>query len=183
MNKCYNTAMKLVDIKHVALKKKSKKVAKIDKKTKELICEMKKTLISQSDPEGVGLAAPQVGKNLQIFIMHYPEENVRLKVIINPKVISKSKQVLKNKGKTNNILEGCLSLPYYYGPIERAKHIIIEYLSEDGKKVTEKFTGFAAQIVQHEIDHLNGRLFIDHIIEHKSPLYYIRGDEWEEVEL
>jgi len=175
--------MKLVDIKHKSLRKKSKKVAKIDKKTKELINDMKQTLLSQSDPEGVGLAAPQVGKNLQIFLMHYPEEGIELKAVINPKVITVSKQKIKATKSKNNVLEGCLSLPYYYGPVERAKTITINYLNEDGESVTEKFEGFAAQIIQHEMDHLNGRLFVDHIFENKSPLYYIRGDEWEEVEL
>ncbi len=175
--------MKLVDIKHKALRKKSIKITKLDKKIKDLIADMKNTLISQSDPEGVGLAAPQVGKNLQLFIMHYPEEGLNLKVIMNPKVISVSKQKIKPKKDGNNILEGCLSLPYYYGPISRAKDITIEYLNEDGVITTEKFEGFSSQIVQHEIDHLNGKLFIDHIFKNKSPLYYIRGENWEEVKL
>ncbi len=175
--------MKLVDIKHEALRKKSKKVEKLDKKIKDLIAEMKNTLISQKDPEGVGLAAPQVGKNLQLFIMHYPEEGLNLKVVMNPKVINISKQKVKSKKDENNILEGCLSLPHYYGPVSRAKDITIEYLNEEGAIITEKFEGFSSHIVQHEMDHLKGRLFIDHIFENKSPLYYIQGEDWEEVEL
>ncbi len=176
--------LKIVDIKHPALRKKSKEVVKIDKKIKSLVSDMKETLLSQKDPEGVGLAAPQVGKNLKIFIMHYPEAGITTKEVINPKVISISKKRIKPKNKKNeNILEGCLSIPHFYGPIERASKIAIEYQNIKGKRIKEQFSGFPAQIVQHEMDHLIGVMFVDHILKNKSPLYHIKGDEWEEVEL
>ncbi len=81
------------------------------------------------------------------------------------------------------ILEGCLSLPYYYGPLVRSPKITVRYLNEKGEKTTETFDGFNAQIILHEIDHLNGILFIDRLLEEKKPLYKVDGDEWEEVEL
>jgi len=80
-------------------------------------------------------------------------------------------------------MEGCLSLPHYYGPLKRSDHITLKYLSPEGKEVTEDFVGFTAQIVQHEIDHLNGILFVDRLLEVKKPLYKLEGDSWEEVEL
>jgi peptide deformylase len=178
--------LKIIDIKNASLREKSKEVKKIDKKILKLVADMKETLKIQKDPEGVGLAAPQVGKNIRLFIMHYPEENINLKTVINPHVIksnyknSKIKKIIK---KDDDILEGCLSLPYYYGPVERKPVIKISYQNEKGEKKSEEFTGFAAQIVQHEIDHLNGRLFIDHILEKNSPLYFIKDDEVNEVEL
>ena len=80
-------------------------------------------------------------------------------------------------------MEGCLSLPNFYSPLERRMTITIKYKNENDQDLLETFTNIEAQIVQHEIDHLNGVLFIDRLIEQKKPLYeYLDGD-WEEVEL
>ena len=86
----------------------------------------------------------------------------------------------KRKRKT---LEGCLSLPHYYGPLTRSPKITINYLNEISEKVTEAFEGIYAQIIQHEIDHLEGVLFIDRLIEQKKSLYEYKDGEWEDVEL
>lgn len=171
---------KVVDVKDPVLRKKARAVSVVDKKIKSLIVDLKDTLKSQKDPEGVGLAAPQIGKSLQVFLMSYEGSE---RVVINPELVSIGKTVPLTKAKKGEPLEGCLSLPHYYGPVARAKSITIKYLNEDGQKVTEKFTGFLAHIVQHEMDHLKGVLFIDHIIKQENPLYHIHGDDWEEVEL
>jgi peptide deformylase len=173
---------KIVDVKDPILRAKAKEVGKIDKKIKDLISNMNDTLDAQKDPEGVGLAAPQVGKSLRIFVVSYKELK---RVIINPNVLEITKKKLpKTKGKkSNKILEGCLSLPHFYGPIDRASKIKIEYQDINGIKQIEDFRGFNAQIIQHEIDHLNGVLFIDHILKQKAPLYKFGEDGWEEVEL
>ncbi len=172
---------KVVGVKNPVLREKAKKVGKIDKKVSDLIKDMLETLEAQKDPEGVGLAAPQIGKSLQIFLTNY--KNLK-RVIINPKILEVSKtQKVNKETKRKDILEGCLSLPHYYGPIKRADKIKIEYLDQTGKKQIEEFSGFEAQIIQHEIDHLNGILFVDKILEQKAPLYKFSGDEWEEVEL
>jgi peptide deformylase len=162
------------------LRKVSKPVGKIDKKILLLISDLKETLLAHKNPEGVGLAAPQIGKNLRIFAMR---DGKKLKIVINPEIVSVSK--VKTITKTNNndeVLEGCLSVPHYYGPLRRGKEIKIKYLNEDGQKVIETFKEFPAQIVQHEIDHLNGFLFVDRLLEQKQPLYQIVGDEVEEVD-
>jgi len=176
--------LKIVGIKNPILRQKAKAVGKIDKKILNLIANMNDTLKSQKDPEGVGLAAPQVGKSLRIFVTNYKKLK---KVVINPEVIKieKTKSVSSKKSKRGRqILEGCLSLPYYYGPIKRANKIKIKYLNEKNEEKIEEFDGFNAQIIQHEIDHLNGDLFIDRILTQKAPLYkFGEGDEWEEVEL
>ena len=164
------------------LRQKSKPVAKIDTKVLKLVQDLKDTLSVQKEPEGIGLAAPQIGKNLRIFVANYKDFE---RVVINPQIldIEKSKgQEAKGKNK-KEILEGCLSLPYYYGPLKRAPKITIKYLDEKGKEVTETFEGFNAQIVMHEIDHLEGILFVDHLLKEKKPLYKVDGDEWEEIEL
>ncbi len=164
------------------LRRQSKPVGKIDKKVLDLIKDLKDTLDVQKDPEGVGLAAPQIGKNLRIFVAKYKSFE---RVVINPEIIKiepKSLSAKAARGK-KEILEGCLSLPYYYGPLKRAGRVTIKYLDEKGKDITETFDGFQAQIIMHEIDHLEGILFIDHLLNEGEPLFKVEGDEWEEVEL
>ena len=160
------------------LRKISKPIDKIDKKILLLIADLKETLLAHKNPEGVGLAAPQIGKNLRVFVMRDGE---KLKTVINPEIISVTKVKVKKNDK-NETLEGCLSIPHYYGPLRRGEEIKIKYLNEDGQKVVETFKDFPAQIVQHEIDHLNGFLFVDRLLEQKRPLYEIKGDEVEEVD-
>ena len=164
------------------LRAKSKPVHTVDKKVLQLVQDLKDTLKIQKDPEGIGLAAPQIGKNLQVFLADFKDFK---RVVINPKIISigKRKEERGKRKKGKEILEGCLSLPYYYGPLKRSEKVTLEYLNEKGEKVTEKFEGFNAQIILHEVDHLNGVLFIDHLLKEKKPLYKVEGDEWEEVEL
>lgn len=164
------------------LRQKSKIVSKVDKKILKLIQDLKDTLRVQKDPEGVGLAAPQIGKNLRVFIANYKGFE---RVVVNPEIIKIEKIVAKSEKKKTKkeILEGCLSLPYYYGPLKRAPKITIKYLNEKGEEVTETFEGFNAQIIMHEIDHLEGILFVDHLLKEKKPLYKVDGDDWEEIEL
>lgn len=163
------------------LRQKAKPVVKLDKKVKALIEDLKDTLAVQKEPEGVGLAAPQIGKSLRIFVANY--KNFQ-RVVINPEVVKVEKGKAKAAKKPKKeILEGCLSLPYYYGPLKRSGKVTLNYLNENGEKVTETFTDFDAQIILHEVDHLNGVLFVDRLLEEKKPLYKVDGDEWEEVEL
>lgn len=159
------------------LRQKCKPVTEIDAKVLGLIKDLKDTLAVQKDPEGVGLAAPQIGKNLQVFVVAYKGFE---RVVINPEVISKTPSRQKSK---NEILEGCLSLPNYYCPLARTQSITIKYQNEKGESILEKFTGFHAQIVAHEMDHLNGILFVDRLLEQKKPLYKLEGEKWEEVDL
>ncbi len=170
---------KIVPVTDPKLRKKSKPVSKIDKKVQSIICDLKDTLLAQDNPPGVGLAGPQIGKNVRIFAMK-PRD--KIKIVINPEIlkISKNKNDTKRAEKT---MEGCLSLPHYYGPLTRADKIEIKYLTESGEKVTETFEKFPAQIVQHEIDHLEGKLFIDRLLENNIPLYKLKNDQWHEVDL
>lgn len=158
----------------------SKKVIKFDKKIASLIRDLKDTLSVQKDPEGVGLAAPQIGVNLRVFVANYKGFE---KVCVNPEIIKMSQKVAKTKSK-NEILEGCLSLPHYYGPLKREQSVTVKYQDETGKELVEEFRGFNAQIILHEIDHLNGVLFVDRLLEQKKKLYkLLPSDEWEEVTL
>ena len=170
----------IVEVTNPTLRKNSKNVVKLDKKVLSLIKDLKDTLRAQTDPEGVGLAAPQIGKNYRIFIMK--PENV-IKTVINPEIISVENLSVKEGKKNNKIMEGCLSLPHYYGPLKRSAKVKVKYLTEEGKETVEEFTDFEAQIILHEVDHLNGILFVDRLLEQKKPLYeYVEG-EWEEVDI
>jgi peptide deformylase len=175
---------KIIQSGDTILRKVSKPVEKIDKKVKDLIQDLKDTLAVQNDPEGVGLAAPQIGKNLRIFIVGF--RNLK-RIIINPEVLKLSKEKninLASKKDKSEILEGCLSLPHYYGPLKRESKIKLKYKNENWEDITEEFKDFNAQIMLHEIDHLDGFLFIDRLLEQKKKLYKLsKKDEWEEVEL
>lgn len=173
---------KIIQSGNPILRKESKPVSKIDKKVQKLIKDLKDTLVVQKDPEGVGLAAPQIGVNSRIFVIGFKDLE---RVVINPVILEiDNKKSKSDKKSKSEILEGCLSLPHYYGPLKRESSVKIKYLDETGKEIVETFKGFNAQIVLHEIDHLNGFLFIDRLLEQKKKLYKLDSDdEWEEVEL
>jgi peptide deformylase len=180
---------KVIKVTDPKLRIKSKVVKKFDKKTLNIISDLRDTLSVQKDPEGVGLAAPQIGMNLNIFIMKHKGKS---QVFINPNITilhsSTKVTTLESSGKkiqtkSTKIMEGCLSLPNYYGALTRPPKIKVEYQNENGEKITETRTGFEAQIIQHEVDHLNGVLFIDRLLEQKKPLFELVNGEWEEVEL
>ena len=174
---------KILTVKDPVLRLKSKDIKSFDKKIFTLIKDLKETLAIQKDPIGVGLAAPQIGKNLRIFAIK-PKNNI--KIIVNPKVASVSKHYKDTQEaleEDHKLMEGCLSLPNLYGPLKRPDSVKINYLDESGEKKTSLFEGFEAQIIQHEIDHLNGVLFIDRLLEQKKPLYELVNGEWERVEI
>src|SRR3989338_653057 len=166
-------------------------VSKIDKKIELLIDEMIKTLLHQKDPEGVGLAAPQVGVSKQLFItLSDPESKPR--VYINPKIVSatyhtvKRVKMIKKKSfkseKKKVPLEGCLSIPKIWGEVKRPDKVKLQWTDKDGQKHLEWITGFEATIVQHEMDHLNGVLFTSHVIEQNNILYKENKGELHEFE-
>lgn len=134
------------------LKKKSKEVEVIDEKIKILIEDMIETMHQYN---GLGLAAPQVGVLKRIVVIDLYEEG-DLFILINP-------VIKKEKGK-QIVDEGCLSFPNKFAKVERPEEIEVEYLNEKGEKIKLKATGLLAQAVSHEVDHLNGELFIDKII-------------------
>lgn len=170
---------KIVKSGNKVLREVSKPVKKIDKKILALITDLTDTLKIQKEPGGVGLAACQIGVNLKIFVML---SKGKIVPVINPEIISLSEEKVSPK-KNNSIMEGCLSLPNYFTPLSRAKEVTLKYLTPGGKTVTETFVGFEAQIVLHEMDHLNGLMFLDRLLEQKRKLYKLSGSEWEEVEI
>ena len=116
----------------------------------DLISFMEKTMFSLN---GYGIAAPQVGANVRVVIVRLSSNNNDALVMINPLIVSE-------KGK-QKFREGCLSLPNLFLDINRSQEIIVYWNDTSGATITKTFTGMDAVVIQHEIDHLNGKLFID----------------------
>ncbi len=144
------------------LRKKAKRVPTIDKSIQRLIDDMLETL---QQANGVGLAAPQVGVSLRIVVLKLLEEEPI--TIINPKIVRRSGE--------REVVEGCLSLPGYVGEIKRSVSVTVKGLNRQGKAIRIKATGIMAQALEHELDHLNGILYIDHMVD-KSKLYEIEPE-------
>lgn len=168
----------------------SRKVKKIDRKILRVVQEMKQTLLSANNPKGVGLAAPQIGIPMSIFITK-PKEDSPIDVFINPEIIWKSSKLseiirpreTKSSLKKEKKLEGCLSIPNVWGHLKRPEKVRLRYLDIEGKIQEKEFEGFMATIVQHETDHLNGILFTQRVLEQKEKLYRIEGEEKGEEKL
>jgi peptide deformylase len=139
------------------LRRKTKKVPSIDKSIIKLIGDMTDTL---DDAEGVGLAAPQVGVSLSIVVIHIPDEVPF--ALINPEVIRRTGE--------REVVEGCLSIPGYQGKIKRSVSVTVKGLDAQGKLMRIKADGLLAQALEHEIDHLEGILYIDRL-ESRNKLY------------
>ena len=133
----------------------SKPVARVDAATRKLVEDMFETMY---DAPGIGLAAIQVGEPRRIVTMDLAkkDEPKEPQVFINPELISQS-------GDNNLHEEGCLSIPEYYEEVERPAAVRFRYLDLDGKQHEIDAEGLLATCIQHEIDHLDGVLFIDHI--------------------
>lgn len=170
--------LEIVTAPHSALSTKAKEVTNIDAKIQKLLLDMEEALNLAKDPIGVGLAAPQVGVGLRIFIAR-PNPKAKLMIFINPEIKEAKNDPTKKKPKKNDPkkLEGCLSLLHIWGIVKRKDRVKVSYLDEKGNKKTKEFKGFVATIIQHEIDHLDGILFPKRVLEQKGKLYKSEKDE------
>jgi len=144
------------------LRKKSATLEKVDDSLRELLDDMLETMYSAP---GIGLAGVQIGilKRLIVIDISKDKEKKSPLFLINPVIISKS-------NNTSVYEEGCLSLPGYFAEIERPAECQIEYVDYNGKKKDLKASGLLATCIQHEIDHLNGILFIDYLSKLKRDM-------------
>jgi len=132
------------------LRLKAKKVSRIDGSVQRLIGDMIETM---RQVNGVGLAAPQIGVPLRVIVVQMPgEEPVAL---INPEIVKRAGE--------QEVTEGCLSVPGYFGEIKRSAEVMVKGKDRHGKAVRIKAIGLMAEALEHEVDHLDGRLYIDHI--------------------
>lgn len=175
--------LKIVTVPNKVLATPTQTVKTITPKIRKLVDRMKKTLVAQKDPEGVGLAAPQVGEGLSLFIMR-PTLKGEILVCINPEtkplesqdIVHNSKSLKAKKAKQSK-MEGCLSIPRIWAPLKRKGRIQLDYEDLEGAKHSKEYQGFEAIIVQHEVDHLNGILFTQRCLEQNITLYEEDGDE------
>ena len=144
------------------LRKKSENLEKVDNELRLLLDDMLETMYAAP---GIGLAAVQVGilKRLIVIDISKDKEKKNPIFLINPEIIFKSK-------KTSIYEEGCLSLPGQFAEIERPEECHIKYIDYDGKKKEMKANGLLSTCIQHEIDHLNGKLFIDYLSKLKKDM-------------
>lgn len=180
--------MHIVQAPNTVLSQVAKPVKKITPEIVRVIEDMKQTLLQTTDPKGIGLAAPQVGLSLQLFLIK-EEDTAPFSVFINPHVTllelrSKSpaqRDELSTESKTQKKkkerLEGCLSLKDIWGSVKRAPRVKVIYTTVNNEIRTEHFRGFFATIIQHEYDHLQGILFPKRTLEQNGKLYKTHKDE------
>ena len=145
----------IIKIPDKRLRQVSEPVKKVDAGIRKLVDDMFETMYKAP---GIGLAAIQIGVAKRVVTMDLSkkEDNHEPQVFINPEIVWKSDETAKYE-------EGCLSIPEYYEEVERPKEVKVKYLDRDGKPAEIEATGLLATCLQHEIDHINGVLFIDHL--------------------
>ncbi|MDO8551840.1 MAG: peptide deformylase [bacterium] len=168
--------VKIVTIPDPVLRQKSRPVSEIDKKVLELIKSLKNALGVTKNVIGIGIAAPQIGNPSRVCLI-YSKESRKFLTLINPEVIWQSKRTTLGIKDSKNPYEGCLSVPRIWGLVRRHNLIKIRYLNVNGQVVTRKFKGLTAVIAQHEIDHLDGILFIDRVLKQKGKLFEMKKNK------
>ena len=138
------------------LRKKAVPVTQVDERLGRLIDDMFETMYAAP---GIGLAATQVDVHQRLLVADVSAEKNAPHVLINPEILEKDGVAITE--------EGCLSVPGYYEEVQRAEHIRVRFLDREGEICEQEFDGLLAVCVQHEIDHLNGKLFVDYLSEAK----------------
>jgi peptide deformylase len=151
----------IVQLDNPILRKKAHRVTTFDAKLQKLIDDMVETMLAAP---GVGLAAPQVNVPLRLLVarlsddeesrQEYGDDAGKLYILINPEVVKASKELVEG-------VEACLSIPGYVGRVDRHESLTIKALDRNGKPIRVKASGWLARVFQHEMDHLDGRLYID----------------------
>jgi len=146
------------------LRRKAEPVEKITDELRQLAADMLETMYAEP---GIGLAAPQVGTALRLVVLdtEWTEEGAerRPRVLVNPEIREREGQIVWN--------EGCLSVPDFNAEVERSERVVLQAVDLDGNAITEEATGLRAVCFQHELDHLDGVLFIDRVSRLKRELY------------
>lgn len=148
--------MPILEFPDPRLRKKASPVARVDEQINRLIDDMFETMYAAP---GIGLAATQVDVHQRLLVADVSTEKNAPYVLINPEILEKDGTAVTE--------EGCLSVPGYYEEVERADHIKVRFLDRHGVQNECEFVGLLAVCVQHEIDHLNGKLFVDYLSEAK----------------
>lgn len=131
----------------------AKPVEVFDDKLQTLIDDMFETMY---DAKGIGLAASQIDEHIQLIVMDLSDDSSQPRVFINPRVTPLTEELFTYQ-------EGCLSIPDYYDKVDRPKRVKIEAKDRQGNDFSEEAEGLLAVCIQHELDHLNGKLFVDYL--------------------
>ncbi len=148
--------LRILEFPDPRLRKKAVPVEVVDDPLRQLIDDMFETMY---EAPGIGLAATQVDVHRRLLVADVSQEKDEPQVLINPEILERDGTAITE--------EGCLSVPGYYEEIERAEHIKVRYLDRDGNEQESEYEGLLAVCVQHEIDHLDGKLFVDYLSEIK----------------
>ena len=149
------SVLEILTIPDKRLKYKSSEVEHFDNELETIVKDMFDTLYSSGN--GIGLAAPQVGIAKRIVVIDIKDDGKPSPItFVNPIITKFSEEKFLNQ-------EGCLSVPEYYADVERSKEVEVEWFDESGKKIKRKLSGLLSICIQHEIDHLDGRLMVDYI--------------------
>lgn len=150
------TKLRILEFPDPRLRKKATPVDVVDDALRGLVDDMFETMY---EAPGIGLAATQVDVHKRLLIADISNEKTDPYVLINPQLLEKDGVIVSE--------EGCLSVPGYYEEVERAEHIRVSFLNRDGEEVEMEAEGMLAVCFQHEIDHLDGKLFVDYLSEAK----------------
>ncbi len=156
--------MKLIVAPNPNLRVNTQEVKKITPKLLKVASEMIKLTKTFKDPEGVGLASTQIGRTEKFFVAQLKEKVPNFEVCFNPEILSASK-------KTKVFFEGCLSIPNIYGETIRPIAVTVRYTNTRGEITKQRLTGLGAWVFQHEVDHLNGSLFMDKVLTQKGKVF------------
>ena len=168
--------LEILTIPDPRLKHKSSKIDFFDVKLKKIVKDMYETLYASGN--GIGLAAPQVNIRKRIVVIDLKNDDKPSPItFVNPIITKFSEEKFLNQ-------EGCLSVPEYYADVERSKEVEVEWFDESGNKIKRKLSGLLSICIQHEIDHLDGILFIDHLsaLKRKMAVQKIRKTRRKEKE-
>lgn len=166
----------IIALPNADLRQKSRRIAVITPEVQQIIADMKSATVDWEDSRphevGVALAAIQIDKPYRIVIVRHDFENKkdkRFEVFINPEIV-------KLEGEVEEDYEGCLSVTDIYGKVPRYNKVRVRALDENGKPIRVKAEGFLARIFQHEIDHTNGIMFIDHLKGNKDAFFELTDE-------
>jgi len=150
--------LKIIQKPNPLLEQKSKKITIIDTSIKKLAADMAETMLGYDKKEesGVAIAAVQVGVPVRMTVIRDEDTEAGYFVLINPEIVKGSKKEIAD-------MEGCMSVPKKYGQVYRYEKVKVKGLNIDGKRVEIKAAGLMARILQHEIDHMDGKLFLSRV--------------------
>jgi peptide deformylase len=172
------SAKKIITVPHPHLRQVAEPITQVNSAVKDFVQALGDTLVVQKNPAAAGLALPQIDimfRGFATYLENFDSETPQTRIFLNPVIVDKSDKLSTGPDHSHPDLEGCLSIPLFYGPVLRPEWVTFEYQLLEGNTLSdpkrETFYDFAGRVMQHELDHLNGILFTDYIREQGQPLY------------